>query len=122
MPRDNKDGCAQHCLNYGRHHSAPSARRGVTEYGGVADLRGQSDAEVVKRLLAVADSRFQDELVRQAKAHGKLESSYALPERYRNNLPQTLDAKLHPWTQAGLLQTSRLEQTSRTMSCTSYAR
>ena len=101
---DNKDGLRSSIVwNYG-HVTIPRHLRDVvvTEYG-VADLRGQSDAEVVKRLLAVADSRFQDELVRQAKAHGKLESSYALPERYRNNLPQALDAKLHPWTQAGLL-------------------
>ena len=74
----------------------------VTEYG-VADLRGQSDAEVVKRLLAVADSRFQDELIGQAKAHGKLEAGWQLPEQHRHNLPQALEDKLHPWAQAGLL-------------------
>ncbi len=74
----------------------------ITEYG-VADLRGCSDAEVVRRLLAIADSRFQDELITQAKLHGKLESGYILPERYRHNLPAMLDEKLHPWTRAGLL-------------------
>lgn len=74
----------------------------ITEYG-VADLRGQPDCEVVKRLLAIADSRFQPELVAQAKAHRKLESSYEIPDRYRNNLPQALDDKLHPWSRAGLL-------------------
>ena len=74
----------------------------ITEYG-VADLRGCSDAEVVRRLLAVADSRFQAELIAQAQAHGKLEPSYVLPERYRHNLPAMLDDKLHPWSRAGLL-------------------
>ncbi len=74
----------------------------ITEYG-VADLRGQTDGEVVQRLIAVADSRFQDELVAQAKAHGKLDAHYEVPERYRNNLPQALKAKLHPWAEAGLL-------------------
>lgn len=74
----------------------------ITEYG-VADLRGQTDGEVVQRLIAVADSRFQDELVAQAKAHGKLDAHYMVPERYRNNLPQALAAKLHPWAEAGLL-------------------
>jgi len=74
----------------------------ITEYG-VADLRGQSDSEIVKRLIAVADSRFQDELVAQAQAHGKLEPGYQVPERYRANLPQALDDKLQPWTAAGLL-------------------
>ena len=39
-------------------------------------LRGQPDAEVIRRLLAVADSRFQPALVKEAKAHGKLESGY----------------------------------------------
>jgi glucose/arabinose dehydrogenase len=39
----------------------------ITEYG-VADLRGQSRQRGVKRLIAIADSRFQDELVREAKA------------------------------------------------------
>ena len=32
----------------------------VTEYG-VADLRGKSDADVIAAMLAVTDSRFQDE-------------------------------------------------------------
>jgi acyl-CoA hydrolase len=74
----------------------------VTEYG-VADLRGQPDREVIERLIAVADSRFQDGLVREAVAHGKLPKGYAVPERYRHNLPQALEAKLHPWADAGLL-------------------
>jgi hypothetical protein len=69
----------------------------------VAELRGQPDSEVVKRLIAIADSRFQDQLVNDAKAHGKLEANYQLPERYRHNLPQMLDDKLHPWSRAGLL-------------------
>ena len=74
----------------------------VTEYG-VAELRGQSDGECVKRLIAVADSRFQEELAAQAKAHGKLDTHYQVPERFRNNLPEVLESKLHPWTEAGLL-------------------
>ena len=74
----------------------------ITEYG-VADLRGQADGEVVKRLIAIADSRFQDDLIREAKAHGKLHADYELPERYRHNTPEALDTKLHPWSQAGLL-------------------
>jgi len=89
--------------NYG-HVTIPRHLRDVviTEYG-VAELRGQPDGEVVKRLIAIADSRFQDELARQAKAHGKLDAHYEIPERYRSNLPQALEDKLHPWTEAGLL-------------------
>lgn len=74
----------------------------ITEYG-VADLRGQPDHEVVKRLIAIADSRFQPELLREAKAQGKLATDWTLPPERSNNLPAALDAKLHPWTEAGLL-------------------
>ena len=101
---DNKDGLKSSIVwNYG-HVTIPRHLRDVviTEYG-VAELRGQSDSEVVKRLIAVADSRFQAELAREAKAHGKLEADYEVPECYRHNLPEVLAAKLHPWAQAGLL-------------------
>ena len=101
---DNKDGLKSSIVwNYG-HVTIPRHLRDIiiTEYG-VADVRGQPDGEVVKRLIAVADSRFQDELVKQAKAHGKLESHYEVPERYRNNFPEALEDKLHPWAEAGLL-------------------
>ena len=101
---DNKDGLMSSIVwNYG-HVTIPRHLRDVviTEYG-VAELRGQPDGEVVKRLIAIADSRFQDELVRQAKEHGKLEQGYTVPERYRHNLPEVLEAKLRPWTEAGLL-------------------
>jgi acyl-CoA hydrolase len=74
----------------------------ITEYG-VADLRGQPDSEVIKRLIAIADSRFQDELVREAKSHGKLEASYEVPPQYRQNLPEVIAEKLAPWQEAGLL-------------------
>lgn len=101
---ENRDGLTSSIVwNYG-HVTIPRHLRDivVTEYG-VADLRGQPDGEVIKRLIAVADSRFQEELVRQAKAQGKLEAGYELPERYRHNLPQVLEDKLQPWAQAGLL-------------------
>jgi acyl-CoA hydrolase len=101
---DNQDGLKSSIVwNYG-HVTIPRHLRDivVTEYG-VADLRGQPDGEVIKRLIAIADSRFQDELVREAKAQGKLEAGWALPERWRHNLPQALEDKLQPWAQAGLL-------------------
>jgi acyl-CoA hydrolase len=101
---DNKDGLKSSIVwNYG-HVTIPRHLRDIviTEYG-VAELRGQPDSEVVKRLIAVADSRFQDELVKQAKAAGKLDAHYQVPERYRNNLPDALEETLQPWSQAGLL-------------------
>ncbi|WP_088284095.1 acetyl-CoA hydrolase/transferase C-terminal domain-containing protein [Ideonella sp. A 288] len=101
---DNHDGLKSSIVwNYG-HVTIPRHLRDIviTEYG-VADLRGQSDGEVVKRLIAIADSRFQPELIAAAKAHGKLAASYTLPGRYAENLPDALDARLHPWSKAGLL-------------------
>ena len=101
---EHKDGLRSSIVwNYGN-TTIPRHLRDIviTEYG-VADLRGQADGEVVRRLIAVADSRFQDELVRQAQSHGKLPAGYVLPDRYRQNLPAALDAKLHPWSEAGLL-------------------
>jgi acyl-CoA hydrolase len=74
----------------------------VTEYG-VADLRGQSDAEIIKRLLNVADSRFQAELLEFAKQHGKLERDYTIPAAARNNTPQRLQQAMAPLYQQGLL-------------------
>lgn len=61
----------------------------VTEYG-VADLRSQSDAECIKRMLAIADSRFQDDLLEQAKAHRKIEADYKIPASCKNNTPARL--------------------------------
>jgi len=61
----------------------------VTEYG-VADLRGMSDERVVQRLIAVADSRFQDELLDAARSAGKVGPSWSIPPEWRNNLPQRI--------------------------------
>ncbi len=101
---DNKTGLSSSIVwSYGQ-VTIPRHLRDVviTEYG-VAELRGQPDGEVIKRLIAIADSRFQTELVGQAKAHGKLDAHYEVPERYRHNLPQVLEGKLRPWAEAGLL-------------------
>ncbi len=74
----------------------------ITEYG-IADLRGQSDSEVIKRLLNITDSRFQTALLVQAKDAGKLEQDYNIPESRMNNLPETLKDRL-AWAQkSGLL-------------------
>jgi acyl-CoA hydrolase len=101
---EHKDGVRSSIVwTYG-HVTIPRHLRDIviTEYG-VADLRGQPDSEVIQRLIAVTDSRFQEDLVQQAKAQGKLPSGYEVPERYRHNLPQALDATLQPWADAGLL-------------------
>ena len=74
----------------------------VTEYG-VADLRGQSDAEVIKRMINVADSRFQAELLAFAINHGKVEEGYQIPPAARTNTPDKLEAVLRPQMQAAVL-------------------
>ncbi|OLS59931.1 hypothetical protein PSEMO_52390 [Pseudomonas putida] len=63
----------------------------VTEYG-IADLRGQTDAEVIARLLAISDSRFQAQLQEQAQKAGKLPADFELDQRYCNNTPERLEA------------------------------
>jgi acyl-CoA hydrolase len=74
----------------------------VTEYG-IADLRGQSDADVIAAMLSVADSRFQDGLMRQAKEAGKLPKGYEIPAAHRENFPDRIQAALKPARDAGLL-------------------
>ncbi len=76
--------------NYG-HTTIPRHLRDIviTEYG-VADLRGQSDQEVIKRLLAISDARFQLKLLASAKAAGKIASDFTIPQAWRHNLPEKL--------------------------------
>ncbi|WP_319797070.1 acetyl-CoA hydrolase/transferase C-terminal domain-containing protein [Nitrobacter sp.] len=74
----------------------------VTEYG-VADLRGKSDAEVIAAMLNVADSRFQDPLMRQAIDAGKLPRDHRIPAAHCDNTPARIAAALEPAQAAGLL-------------------
>lgn len=74
----------------------------VTEYG-VADLRGKSDEEVIAAMLSVADSRFQAELLREAKKNGKISKAYEIPAQFRNNKPERVAAALRPYRERGLL-------------------
>ncbi len=59
----------------------------VTEYG-IADLRGKSDRDTIAAMLAISDSRFQNELLRQAKDAGKIEPNFELPASARKNTPE----------------------------------
>jgi Acetyl-CoA hydrolase/transferase C-terminal domain len=89
--------------SYG-HETIPRHLRDVivSEYG-VADLRGKSDADVIASMLQVADSRFQDELTRQAKDAGKLPKDYEIPAAHRQNSPDRIARALKPAREAGLL-------------------
>ncbi|HVZ70703.1 MAG TPA: acetyl-CoA hydrolase/transferase C-terminal domain-containing protein [Rhizomicrobium sp.] len=74
----------------------------VSEYG-VADLRGRSDAETIAAMLNITASRFQDELLRQAKEAGKIAKNYEIPSRYRENTPERIERALKPFREAGHL-------------------
>jgi acyl-CoA hydrolase len=76
--------------NYG-HTTIPRHLRDVvvTEYG-IADLRGKTDRDVIAAMLAIADSRFQDELLRRAKDAGKIEKTFELPAACRDNTPERI--------------------------------
>src|ERR1700694_1075539 len=89
--------------SYG-HETIPRHLRDVivTEYG-VADIRGKSDADVIAAMLQVADSRFQDELARQAKDAGKLPKNFEIPGAHRENFPERIASALKPAREAGLL-------------------
>ncbi|WP_276257959.1 acetyl-CoA hydrolase/transferase C-terminal domain-containing protein [Haloglomus litoreum] len=97
--RETSDGGVESNIiwNYG-HITIPRHMRDivVTEYG-VADLRDRSDAEVIQEMIKIADSRFQDDLVEQAKAAGKLPEDWTVPPAYRNNYPETIESALAPY-------------------------
>jgi hypothetical protein len=89
--------------SYG-HETIPRHLRDVfvTEYG-VADVRGKSDEDVIGAMLSISDSRFQDELARQAKDAGKLPKRFEIPAAHRENFPERIAAALKPAREAALL-------------------
>jgi acyl-CoA hydrolase len=74
----------------------------VSEYG-IADLRGKSDEDTIAAMLSIADSRFQGELMREAKDHGKLPKGYEIPAAFRDNTPERIERALRPAKERGLL-------------------
>jgi len=89
--------------SYG-HTTIPRHLRDIvaTAYG-IADLRGRSDAECVAAMLAIADSRFQGELLRQAREAGKIARNYEIPAAFRDNTPERIERALRPARQSGVL-------------------
>lgn len=74
----------------------------VTEHG-IADVRGKSDRDTVVAMVSVADTAFQDELIRQATTAGKLEREFRLPTAWQHNRAPTIDERLGPARAKGLL-------------------
>jgi acyl-CoA hydrolase len=101
---DNQDGLRSNIVWSYANCTIPRHLRDIviTEYG-VADLRGCTDAECVKRLLSIADSRFQTALMHEAIAHGKLEADYEIPASAQRNSPEMLREILRPWRNSGVL-------------------
>jgi acyl-CoA hydrolase len=73
----------------------------VTEYG-IADLRGRTDAECVAAMIHIADSRFQEALLAEAKRAHKIDAGYRIPEQYRRNTPDRLEEAFAAQRRAGL--------------------
>jgi len=84
------------------HCSIPKYLRDVvvTEYG-IAHIRGLSESQIAKEILKVADSRFQKELLAEAKKHGKIEQEWEIPAEYTNNYPERVDAFIRPYQAQG---------------------
>jgi len=75
----------------------------VTEYG-IADIHGKPESEVVQAILNIADSRFQPQLLKQAKKANKVPQDYEIPEEYRNNTPEKIASLLKPYQAQGYFQ------------------
>lgn len=76
----------------------------VTEYG-IADLRGLSDAECIAAMLKITDSRFQPQLLEEAKKSGKLWPNYEIPAENTNNYPEKIQEILQPYVEKGYFVT-----------------
>ncbi len=89
------------CWNYA-HTTIPRHLRDIviTEYG-IADIRGQCDEEVIKRLIAISDARFQTSLVASAKAAGKLAPDFEIPKSWSNNTPAIINSALAEFQNQG---------------------
>ncbi|MGD9584734.1 MAG: acetyl-CoA hydrolase/transferase C-terminal domain-containing protein [Lysobacterales bacterium] len=96
--RDSAQGARSNILWNYAHCTIPRHLRDlvVTEYG-IADLRGQCDEEVIKRLLAISDARCIDALTEEAKQHGKLAADFQIPASWRQNTPAFLRDRLAPY-------------------------
>jgi hypothetical protein len=105
MIRSTRNSCGKVKSNivysYG-HTSIPKHLRDiiVTEYG-IADVRGKPDSKIIEEILKITDSRFQDDLIKEAKLHGKLAPDFELAAEYKQNTPQRLESLLKPFQADG---------------------
>lgn len=72
----------------------------VTEYG-IADCRSKTDSEIIKSILNVTDSRFQEGLMKSAKRAGKLAEDYEIPKSFQNNFPEKYESIIREFQRKG---------------------
>ena len=72
----------------------------VTEYG-IAHIRGLSEEQVCQEIIKIADSRFQPQLIKEAKKHHKLTADWELPEEYRHNFPEKVESFIKSYQAQG---------------------
>jgi acyl-CoA hydrolase len=101
--REKGNDTSSNIVNHYGHCTIPRHLRDivVTEYG-MAELRSKTDSEIIKALLNITDSRFQETLLATAKKAGKVEGDYRIPEDFRHNTPAMLEQKLAGWKAQGL--------------------
>lgn len=87
--------------NYG-HTTIPRHLRDVvvTEYG-IADLRGRSDEDCIRAMLAITDARFQPELSHRAVAAGKLAADWVPGTDAGRQSPDHIALALAPFRASG---------------------
>ena len=89
--------------NYG-HATIPRHLRDVyvTEHG-IADLRGKRDEDCIIAMAGVAGAPFQQALLDEAKANGKLRRDFTAPDAWQGNTPARLGETLAPFRRDGIL-------------------
>ena len=87
--------------NYG-HTTIPRHLRdiAITEYG-IADLRGRSDEDCIRAMLAITDAAHQPALADSARAAGKLAGDHAIASP--GNTAAALSHRLAPFRRRGVL-------------------
>jgi len=75
----------------------------VTEYG-IADCRSKTDSEIIKVLLNITDSRFQNTLLNKIKKLGKISPDYQIPDIFQKNYPDILQSKIQEFQKKGYLK------------------
>ncbi|HEX5693360.1 MAG TPA: acetyl-CoA hydrolase/transferase C-terminal domain-containing protein, partial [Arenimonas sp.] len=74
----------------------------ITEYG-IADLRGRSDQDCTRAMLAITDAAHQPGLVQAAQAGKKLPRDFSLPSAWADNRRESLSRRLHALRRNGVL-------------------